>query len=87
MTLWYHTLKRQSQIHDVQKDADEEVPLGDHSVFCTELPGRIPQPRCGHQVREQEHHYPSVQLEHPSVLASQFHGWIYVEPTVCRCQE
>jgi len=57
-------------LYYAQENAYEEIPFRHHRIFGPELLGRLPQPRCGPQIREQEHHHSAVQLQSSSILAS-----------------
>ena len=74
-------------LYYAQENADEEIPLRHHGIFGPKLLGRLPQPRCGPQICEQEHHHSAVQLQSSSILASKFHGWVHMEFTVRRGQK
>jgi hypothetical protein len=75
------------QIHDAPQDPDQKVSLGHHDLQRAELSRRVPQPGCGHQVREQEHHDQAVQQLEPSLLAAEFPGRVHVEFAVRRGEE
>lgn len=70
------------QIYHAPQDTNEKIPLRHHHLLCAQLPRRIPQPRRDIEVRKQEHHHQTVQLQSAPLLATQLHGCLHMELTV-----
>lgn len=66
------------QISHVSQIISYWLPIIDHHIFRSQLPGRVQQQGGHTQVREQRDEHSPIQLLAPSVLVAQLHGCFHL---------